>query len=89
MAMPQTTTFRPPAGGFRGLNPTVVLQVAQMLMAVRLIEDAYSRTGRELQDAWAAIDPDHPDIAAYLRNVARLEPGEDDYREAFRNLGET
>jgi hypothetical protein len=78
---------RPPAGGWRGRDPRVVVQVAQLLKAVRLIEDIHSTTGRELQAAWGTIDPERPDIAAYLRIAAQLEPGEDDYRAAFRNLG--
>jgi hypothetical protein len=89
MMPPVVDNLRPPTGGWRGHDPRVVVQVAQLLKAVRLIDDEHSRTGRELQDAWSKIDPDRPDIAAYLRIVARLEPGEDDYRAAFKNLGET
>jgi hypothetical protein len=80
---------RPPAGGFRGHDPRVVVQVAQLLKAVRLIEDAYSKIGRELMAAWSTIDPERPDLTPYLKIVALLEPGEADYREAFRSLGET
>jgi hypothetical protein len=81
-------TFRPPAGGWRGRDPRVITQVAQLLKAIRLVDDVHSRTGRELMAAWATIDPERPDIAAYLRIVARLEPGERDFIEAFRILGE-
>ena len=83
---PVKMTFRPPAGGWRGHDPRVVVQVAQLLKAVRLIDDAYSKTGRELLAAWSAVDPEHPDMAAYLRMVAELEPGEIDYEEAFHSL---
>ena len=84
--MPPVTTPRPPAGGWRGLDPRVVVQMAQLLKAARLIERADSRIGRELLAAWAAVDPEHPDTAAYVRMVAELEPGEIDYEEAFRSL---
>jgi hypothetical protein len=87
--MPQVAmTFRPPASGWRGHDPRVVVQVAQLLKAVRLIDDVHSATGRALEAAWATIDSDHPDIAAYLQIVTRLVPGERDYRAAFRNLGD-
>jgi hypothetical protein len=79
----------PPAGGWRGRDPRVVVQVAQLLKAVRLIDDVHSKTGRELMATWSAVDPERPNLTEYLRIVARLEPGEDDYREAFKNLGET
>jgi hypothetical protein len=38
--------------------------------------------------ARSAVDPEHPDMVAYLRIVEQLEPSEADYQEAFRNLGE-
>jgi hypothetical protein len=64
----------------------VVLQVARLLKAARLIEDGNTRTGRALLAAWSAVDPERPDTAAYVRIVAQLEPSEADYEEAFRNL---
>jgi len=69
---PVKMRIRPPACGWRGLNPTVVVQVAQLLRAARLIEDGNTRIGRELLAAWAAVDPERPDTTAYVRIVAEL-----------------
>jgi hypothetical protein len=84
--MPQVGTFRPPAGGWRGHDPRVILQIGQLLQAARLVEDADTRIGRALIAAWAAIDSEHPDMRGYLQLVAQLQPTEADYRDAFRNL---
>jgi hypothetical protein len=87
MAMPQlTTTFRPPAGGWRGHDPRVILQIGQLLQAARLVEDANTKIGRALLAAWSAVDPERPDMQPYLKLVAQLQPSERDYADAFRNL---
>jgi hypothetical protein len=73
----------PPKGGWRGQNPAVVTQVAQLFKAARLIEGDTPK-GRKLLAAWRRSDA----LVAYARLVAELEPGEADFAEAFRNLGE-
>jgi hypothetical protein len=83
--MRPVTTLKPPSGGWRGHDPVVVVQVAQMLMAARLI-DGDTATGRKLLRAWRAIDTDHPDATAYSRMVAELVPSEHDFQAAFRSL---
>jgi hypothetical protein len=83
---PVKMTIRPPAGGWRNHDPQTVLQIAQLFKAARLVENADTRIGRALLAAWAAIDPDRPDINAYAQLCAQLEPSEGDYRQAFRNL---
>jgi hypothetical protein len=35
--MPPVKSLSPPIGGWRGLNPTVVIQIAQLMQAGRLL----------------------------------------------------
>jgi hypothetical protein len=79
--MPQANIQRPPIGGWRGLNPDVVTQVAQLMAAARNI-NADTPTGRRLIAAWRSVD----DPTAYSRAVAELAPAEIDYEQAFRSL---
>jgi hypothetical protein len=63
----------------------VVVQIAQLMQAARLIE-AETPMGRRLLAAWSGIDSGHLDMAAYTKIVAGLEPAEVDYQAAFRSL---
>jgi hypothetical protein len=83
--MPPVMHPRPPAGGWRGCNPVVVTQIAQLMQAARLISKE-TLMGRRLLAAWHGIDADHPDAAAYARLVAELEPTEIDWQAAFHSL---
>jgi hypothetical protein len=83
--MPPVKSLSPPRGGWRGCNPTVVIQTAQHMQAARLI-DKKTPMGRRLLAAWRGIDADHPDATAYTRMVAALEPTQIDYQAAFHSL---
>jgi hypothetical protein len=83
--MPPVRSPSPPVGGWRGCNPTVVIQIAQLMQAARLI-DKETPMGRQLLAGWRGIDGDRPDAAAYTRMVAELEPSEIDYQAAFHSL---
>jgi hypothetical protein len=70
--------IRPFAAGGKGHDPQVAVQLAQLMRAARLIENAdYSPLGARLLAAWHDIDADHPDATTYTRLVAetRAERG--------------
>jgi hypothetical protein len=83
--MPPVKLLSPPIGGWRGLNPDVVAEVAR-LMAVRRHIAGDTATGRRLIAAWRGIDRDDPDPATYTRMVGELVPSEADFRAAFHSL---
>jgi hypothetical protein len=83
--MRPATTLKAPAGGWRGLNPQTVLQVAQTMAARRHIA-ADTPLGRRLTAAWRDIDPAHPDMTEYARLVGSIEATARDYEQAFSSL---
>jgi hypothetical protein len=86
VTVPPVKSLSPPVGGWCGCNPTLVIQIAQMLMAARRHIGTDSPLGRRLTAAWRGIDPDHPDATAYARLVAALQPAEIDYQATFNSL---